>query len=94
MDLTQASFDEKLTALFALSDSSLTFAISPLVSQSVLCTASLSDKNRHPPSNFDKSFVKDNNHTIIQLYFVFPEKVFYQLFSRKIISVHKKNFLK
>lgn len=65
MDLTQASFDEKLTALFALSDSSLTFAISPLVSQSVLCTASLSDKNRHPPSNFDKSFVKDNNHTII-----------------------------
>lgn len=47
MDLTQASFDEKLTALFALSDSSLTFAISPLVSQSVLCTASLSCVTRY-----------------------------------------------
>lgn len=80
MDLTQASFDEKLTALFALSDSSLTFAISPLVSQSVLCTASLSDKNRHPPSNFDKSFVKDNNHTII---FCISKKSFLSIIFQK-----------
>lgn len=80
MDLTQASFDEKLTALFALSDSSLTFAISPLVSQSVLCTASLSDKNRHPPSNFDKSFVKDNNHTII---FCISQKSFLSIIFHK-----------
>lgn len=80
MDLTQASFDEKLTALFALSDSSLTFAISPLVSQSVLCTASLSGKNRHPPSNFDKSFVKDNNHTII---FCISQKSFLSIIFQK-----------
>lgn len=80
MGLTQASFDEKLTALFALSDSSLTFAISPLVSQSVLCTASLSDKNRHPPSNFDKRFVKDNNHTII---FCISQKSFYSIIFQK-----------
>lgn len=80
MDLTQASFDEKLTALFALSDSSLTFAISPLVSQSVLCTASLSDKNRHPPSNFDKSVVKDNNHTII---FCISQKSFLSIIFQK-----------
>lgn len=80
MDLTQASFDEKLTALFALSDISLTFAISPLVSQSVLCTASLSDKNRHPPSNFDKSFVKDNNHTII---FCISQKSFLSIIFQK-----------
>lgn len=80
MDLTQASFDEKLTAPFALSDSSLTFAISPLVSQSVLCTASLSDKNRHPPSNFDKSFVKDNNHTII---FCISQKSFLSIIFQK-----------
>lgn len=80
MDLTQASFDEKQTALFALSDSSLTFAISPLVSQSVLCTASLSDKNRHPPSNFDKSFVKDNNHTII---FCISQKSFLSIIFQK-----------
>lgn len=80
MDLTQASFDEKLIALFALSDSSLTFAISPLVSQSVLCTASLSDKNRHPPSNFDKSFVKDNNHTII---FCISQKSFLSIIFQK-----------
>lgn len=80
MDLTQASFDEKLTALFALSDSSLIFAISPLVSQSVLCTASLSDKNRHPPSKFDKSFVKDNNHTII---FCISQKSFLSIIFQK-----------
>lgn len=83
MDLTQASFDEKLTALFALSDSSLTFAISPLVSQSVLCSASLSDKNRHPPSNFDKSFVKDNNHTII---FCISQKSF-------LLIIFQKNYI-
>lgn len=80
MDLTQASFDEKLIALFALSDSSLTFAISPLVSQSVLCTASLSDQNRHPPRNFDKSFVKDNNHTII---FCISQKSFLSIIFQK-----------
>lgn len=80
MDLTQASFDEKLTALFALSDSSLSFAISSLVSQSVLCTASLSDKNRHPPSNFDKRFVKDNNHTII---FCISQKSFLSIIFQK-----------